>query len=264
METNTILAAMLAVLLASSCGLSDMLGGAGGATVSGLTDRSGTQTMNGGTTGERVQTVSGTVMNPAGADASEFGGKVYIVHNGNRQQVTPAQCYEGCQPGEWTYSGDLVLDSGSNNIQVVVEDTSGSQVHSSSTFSVNADIPPRDITVTLTWETDGNDVDLHVYDPQGNHAWYSSLGGIPGGNLDLDDTNGFGPETFTMEQATPGTYTVKVRYYSTHGVESSVPATVRVSLNEGPFQTYTHVFTAEQANADDPSNDWTVTTFTMQ
>ncbi|MEW5996221.1 MAG: DUF2135 domain-containing protein [Candidatus Micrarchaeota archaeon] len=263
MEFNSAAAIILAVLLVSGCGLSDLLGGGGGAAVSQLTDRNGAVTANGGTTTQRVQTVSGTVMNPAGAGADTFGGDVFIVHNGNEQQVTPAPCSE-CGPGEWGFTGDLVLDSGSNNIMVVVRDAGGNTVYSSPSFNVNADIPPRDITVTLTWATDDNDVDLHIYDPQGNHAWYSDLDGIPGGNLDLDDTDGFGPETFTMEQAAPGPYTVKVRYYSAHGVTAPVPVTVRVSLNEGPWQTYTQTFTADQANGDDPSNDWTVTTFTVQ
>jgi len=250
------------VFLLASC---STLNTGNGATVSGITDRNGLVTLSGGSTDQRVQAISGRVMNPAGTDATEFGGSVFIVHNGDRQQVTPVACYESdCKPGEWSYSGDTVLTSGTNTIQAVVEDADGNQVYSSPTFTVNADIPPRDITVTLTWDTDGNDVDLHVYDPQGNEAWYSDLEGIPGGSLDLDDTDGYGPETFTMEQATAGTYTVKVRYFSTHGVAGNVPVTVRVSLNEGTPSVYTHTFTPEQANSDDPSNDWTVTTFTVQ
>lgn len=253
---------MMMVFLLASCSTFDT---GSGATVGGITDRNGVTTLSGGTTDQRVQTIEGRVMNPAGADVDTFGGRVFIVHNGDRQQVTPTTCYaEDCQPGEWSYSGDTVLNSGTNTIQTVVEDESGNQVYSSSTFTVNADIPPRDITTTLTWETDGNDVDLHIYDPQGNHAYYASLSGIPGGSLDLDDTDGFGPETFTMEQATAGTYTVKVRYYSTHGVTANVPVTVRVSLNEGTPTVYTHTFTPEQANYDDDTNDWTVTTFTVQ
>ncbi|NYZ61037.1 DUF2135 domain-containing protein [Candidatus Micrarchaeota archaeon] len=262
MEPNSVVAVILAVLLVSSCGLTDF--GGGGASVTHITDRSGTVTDNGGTTDQRVQTVAGRVMNPAGADASTFDGSVFVVHNGNRQQVTPTPCTLGdCQPGEWEFTTDLVLNSGSNNIQVVVEDSGGSQAGSSSTFNVNANIPARDITATLTWDTNGNDVDMHVYDPQGNHAYYSSKQGIPSADLDLDDIDGYGPETFTMQDAIPGDYTIKVRYYDAKGVTSNVPVTVRLSLNEGTPQVFTHTFTAEQANYDDATNDWTVTTFTM-
>ncbi len=262
MEFNSLAAVFMAVLLVSSCGLSDF--GGGGASVTQLTDRSGAATLAGGTTDQRVQTVSGRAMNPAGADASTFEGNVFVVHNGNRQQVTPTPCTASdCLPGEWIFTTDLVLNSGSNNIQVVVEDLSGNQVGSSGVFNVNANIPARDLTITLTWATDGNDVDMHVFDPSGNEAYYRNLGGIPGGSLDLDDTNGFGPETFTAESAAPGQWTVKVRYYSTHGVESGVPVTVRVSKHEGTPEVFTHTFTADQANSDDPSNDWVAATFTM-
>lgn len=261
MELNSAAAVVLAVLLVSACGIFDS---GGGASVTQLTDRNGAVTQNGGTTDQRVQTVSGRVMNPAGADASEFGGKVFVVHNGQSQQVTPVPCSASdCRPGEWEFTTDIVLSSGSNQIQVVVEDSAGRQAGRSGTFNVNANIPARDLTITLTWETDGNDVDLHIYDPQGNHAYYSNKLGIPGGELDLDDTNGYGPETFTMESATPGQWTVKVRYYSAHGVTSNVPVTVRISKREGAPQVFTHTFTPEQASYDDPGNDWTVATFTM-
>jgi len=101
MEPNSIVAVILAVLLVSSCGLSD-LGGGGGASVTHITDRSGGVTDNGGTTDQRVQTVAGRVTNPAGADASTFDGNVFVVHNGQRQQVTPTPCSASdCQPGEW-------------------------------------------------------------------------------------------------------------------------------------------------------------------
>jgi uncharacterized protein YfaP (DUF2135 family) len=235
-----------------------------GASITSMMGKGGEATQLGGTTMERVQDISGVVMNPGGADAPYFEGSVYLVHNGNRQQVSPTACYyEECEPGEWEFHTSLVLDSGANTLKVVVEDEDGFAAYSSPTYNVNAEIPPRDITVTLTWETDMNDVDLHIWGPGDSHAWYSSLEGIPGGHLDLDDTDGYGPETFTMENAAPGEYVVKVRYYDAHGVTSNVPVTVRVSLNEGAPQAYTHVFTAEQANQDDTSNDWLVTTFTM-
>ncbi|VVC71919.1 Uncharacterised protein [uncultured archaeon] len=56
---------------------------------------------------------------------------------------------------------------------------------------------------------------------------------------------------------------MKVRYYSAHGVESPVLATVRTTLHEGATQTYTHTFTEDMANQNDAANDWTVLTFNM-
>ncbi|MCH9688304.1 MAG: AgmX/PglI C-terminal domain-containing protein [Deltaproteobacteria bacterium] len=67
----------------------------------------------------------------------------------------------------------------------------------------------------LTWETDANDVDLHVRDAKGNHAYYSEPRLRSGGNLYADVTNGFGPECFTIPgHATAYPYTLQVHYYS--------------------------------------------------
>ncbi len=67
----------------------------------------------------------------------------------------------------------------------------------------------------LTWETDANDVDLHIRDGRGNEASYSAPRLRTGGDLLADVTNGFGPETFVIHgtpQAYP--YDVFVHYYS--------------------------------------------------
>ena len=139
----------------------------------------------------------------------------------------------------------------------------GSGMQPSTAVWVDADIPARDITVTLTWDTDRTDIDMHVYDPEGNHAWYHALTGIPGGSLDIDDTDGFGPETFTMETATPGEWVVKVRYYNDHGVSTPTTAHVKVVEHEQTTQTFDHTFTVDQAQQDNSDNDWEVIRFNM-
>ncbi len=48
----------------------------------------------------------------------------------------------------------------------------------------------------LSWETDANDVDLHVYDRRGNHASYKQKTLLSGGELYDDVTTGYGPECF--------------------------------------------------------------------
>ena len=66
----------------------------------------------------------------------------------------------------------------------------------------------------LNWETDANDVDLHVRDAKGGHAFYSSRALPSGGILYADVTTGYGPECFTIE-GTPkaGPYTLQAHYY---------------------------------------------------
>jgi tetratricopeptide (TPR) repeat protein len=69
----------------------------------------------------------------------------------------------------------------------------------------------------LTWETDANDVDLHVYDRQGGHAFYGQKTLPSGGELYADVTTGYGPECFTVRtpssrEAAP--YRLAAHYYS--------------------------------------------------
>ncbi len=67
----------------------------------------------------------------------------------------------------------------------------------------------------LTWETDGNDVDFHIHDAAGGHAFYQSRALPSGGELYADVTTGYGPECFTIEgrpRAYP--YRLQAHYFS--------------------------------------------------
>jgi TonB family protein len=67
----------------------------------------------------------------------------------------------------------------------------------------------------LTWETDANDVDLHVYDGQGNHAYYDIKDLPSGGALYEDVTTGYGPECFAIDgKQRSYPYRLMVHYYS--------------------------------------------------
>jgi len=72
----------------------------------------------------------------------------------------------------------------------------------------------RSTRVLLYWETDANDVDLHVRDAHGGHSWYSHLPLESGGELYADVTTGYGPECFEIT-GTPsaGPYQLGVHYY---------------------------------------------------
>jgi hypothetical protein len=67
----------------------------------------------------------------------------------------------------------------------------------------------------LYWETDANDVDFHIQDAQGGHAFYGAKQLPSGGELYADITTGYGPEEFAI-QGTPkaGPYKLSINYYS--------------------------------------------------
>jgi hypothetical protein len=67
----------------------------------------------------------------------------------------------------------------------------------------------------LYWETDGNDVDFHIQDARGNHAWYSHKQLASGGELYADITTGYGPECFAIQgKPTAAPYHLSIDYYS--------------------------------------------------
>jgi tetratricopeptide (TPR) repeat protein len=67
----------------------------------------------------------------------------------------------------------------------------------------------------LTWETDVNDVDLHVEDGRGGKAWYRQPKLASGGSLLADVTTGFGPESFVIDgEPTAHPYHLWVDYYA--------------------------------------------------
>jgi Vault protein inter-alpha-trypsin domain len=87
----------------------------------------------------------------------------------------------------------------------------------------------------LSWETDANDVDLHVYDRQGGHAYFRQRRLPSGGELFADVTTGYGPECFAVSEpagrrAAP--YRLRVHYYS-RGPMGYGMGTVQVVRHDG-------------------------------
>lgn len=77
------------------------------------------------------------------------------------------------------------------------------------------DLDRRDaLRVTLAWETDANDVDLHVVDPQGEEVDYTNTHSRSGVELYEDITQGLGPEVVRTGRASKGTYHVGVKYFA--------------------------------------------------
>ncbi|MES1172306.1 MAG: VIT domain-containing protein [Bacteroidota bacterium] len=69
----------------------------------------------------------------------------------------------------------------------------------------------------LNWETDANDVDFHIEDARGGHAYYASPRLASGGELYADVTTGYGPECFTIRGPTADRafpYRLRAHYYS--------------------------------------------------
>ncbi|WP_437876251.1 AgmX/PglI C-terminal domain-containing protein [Sorangium sp. So ce513] len=69
----------------------------------------------------------------------------------------------------------------------------------------------------LSWETDANDVDFHIRDDRGGHAFYGAPTLPGGGRLYADVTTGYGPECFTIRaprEQRARRYTLQAHYYA--------------------------------------------------
>ena len=73
------------------------------------------------------------------------------------------------------------------------------------------------VRFVLNWETDANDVDFHIHDAKGGHAYFSAPHLASGGDLYADVTTGYGPECFTIRAPKGkrvGPYHLEAHYYS--------------------------------------------------
>jgi hypothetical protein len=93
-----------------------------------------------------------------------------------------------------------------------------------------------DVQITLTWDNE-SDVDLWVTDPSGEKIYFDHPYSRSGGQLDVDDRNGFGPENifWPTGEAPSGEYRVQVHHYYGSGVANYQ---VLVQVNGQSF-TYT-------------------------
>jgi uncharacterized protein YfaP (DUF2135 family) len=67
----------------------------------------------------------------------------------------------------------------------------------------------------LSWETDANDVDFHIYDGRGGHAFYMQPRLGSGGSLYADVTSGYGPECFAIAGAARAyPYVLQAHYFA--------------------------------------------------
>ncbi len=92
-----------------------------------------------------------------------------------------------------------------------------------------------DIRISMSWDADLTDVDLHVFEPTGEHAYYGHNQTEIGGMVSRDFTQGYGPEEYVLRRAYPGEYTVKAHYYGSSQQDLVGPCTVIVNafLNYG-------------------------------
>lgn len=91
-------------------------------------------------------------------------------------------------------------------------------------------VPDCDLRITLAWDADDTDVDLHVTEPSGEEAYYGHPNTYAGGRVSEDITDGYGPEQYSIKKAQEGTYLIRAHYYASHQQSVFGPATCTVTV----------------------------------
>mgnify|MGYP001221742422 CR=1 FL=1 len=180
----------------------------------------------GGYTSSRVLFVEGRIQNAPSIATLVFNGTVRPL------QLSPLG------NGSASFRAALLSPPGQNTVIVEASNRFGKGRASASFY---AKVPPLNLSVVLSWDTNGTDLDLHVRDPSGEECYYGHSQTRAGGKLDVDDTDGYGPEVFTLANALEGEYIVSVKYYSDNGYPQTL-ASVDVIVYEGTSREERHHF----------------------
>lgn len=91
-------------------------------------------------------------------------------------------------------------------------------------------IERADLVATISWNTDGTDVDLHVVEPGGEECFFRHPKTKQGGQITPDVTQGYGPEMYMIKKAAPGKYNIRVKYYAEDQNRASTRTRVFVTI----------------------------------
>ncbi len=149
------------------------------------------------------------------------------------------------------FSQPVVINQGSNTIKVtcLTKLNNGTSATVNKSITITGDFPALDLFTELRWNTDYSDVDLHLLPPNSdlndlltdNDCYFGNMEPGWGATLDVDDTEGYGPEHIEITTAQiNGTYRLFVHYWDDDGV-GTTQAFVDVSttggnmINFGPY-----------------------------
>lgn len=90
-----------------------------------------------------------------------------------------------------------------------------------------------DVVVTMMWNQDQTDVDLHVVEPSGEECSYQHTKTKSGGRITSDIRTGFGPEMYYNANAPRGKYQLKAKFFGNGQNRTSTRNKVYVTILRG-------------------------------
>jgi uncharacterized protein YfaP (DUF2135 family) len=142
-----------------------------------------------------------------------------LVVNGN---AMPIRLDEG-----GAFARPYSFGAGSNSVEIISDkERARVQFHQSANGQ-----PVSRLRILLSWNTNGTDLDLHVLTPSGQHAWYGQRV-VNGGAIDIDVTDGYGPEIFASPAPEKGLYQIYVNFYGGGKNDNLTIARLSIITNE--------------------------------
>lgn len=167
-------------------------------------------------------------------------------------------------PGLYTIR--IAIDDGSGQIEgpPILDEETGEELGRSPVMNPGPwlefeleviEVQGGDIQISASWTTN-TDVDLHVIDPSGEEIFYGHPLSASGGELDLDSNAACSPGPrlenvyWATGEAPPGTYEVRLAYWSACGVAGTTDWRVTVVLGGSDIEVHSGSF---EAIDEDPS-----------
>ncbi|MDA3812800.1 MAG: PEGA domain-containing protein [Candidatus Cloacimonetes bacterium] len=156
----------------------------------------------------------------------------------------------------------ISIAAGENELQMRANGPEG-DTGVSDIITVYGDFTAPEIEVVLWWNTPTADIDLHAWNPAGEWCYYGNPV-ISDGFLDIDDIEGYGPETFAVQTANVGVYDIQINCFSLDSDNYS-DASVQVFFDGVLMANYgPHHFIVDDGNGTDPAAWWEVCTITVE
>lgn len=196
----------------------------------------------------RVQVLSATVK-----DQKIAGASVFLQKNGEQSitATTDAQGQASIDAGVLSDGASLIIIKKEGYSNLVAKCPCTGLTYALSPVMRNLD----GLRVVLTWGAIPRDLDSHMVYP-GNHVYFRNKRGT-NANLDVDDTDGYGPETVTLERKRDGeTYVYAVHDYT----DRDDPGTMALSQSQAKVFVYVgeSLVRTYYVPRNQPGNLWTV------
>ena len=203
-------------------------------------------TNSGAVTGEILNAVTGE---------QEPGVTIEVRTGLNNQSGAPVHVLNADDNGGYLYKGQagyytFTAKKAGFSDKTYSASISGGTERALSDVAISPLLQADQMRVVLRWSSTPSDLDSHMSGPTGNslggHVYFDAKSDISGENsvtLDVDDTNGEGPETITITKPLSGQYTYSVHDYTNKSsvISSSLAnsmATVEVYVGNAPVKVF--------------------------